>query len=158
MVSQIISGIIVAVVSFFFGYLLFVVKRKEAIRLELFRKRLNSYDNIMAFMQKIDQEIIAKNFSIDKNEKEAFVQEIYNLTLPNKHYLSKKVFNLLEPDLVECIDELPETSESLEGKCEHIKSLIQDEIGSYIITPKHVRKIVGSNKEKDPILEHYENQ
>ncbi|MFA5188198.1 MAG: hypothetical protein WC460_02455 [Patescibacteria group bacterium] len=156
MLTQIISGFIIAVVSFFFGYFLFTVQRKEAIRLELFKKRLDCYDKIMAFMQKIDQEVIANNFLIDKMENEKYVLEIYNLTLPNRHYLSEKIHDLLELDLVNLFDTLPESAGDLEQKCDQIKVLIQDEVGSYIIDTKHIKKIIGNNKKKDTILKHYE--
>jgi len=158
MISQIISGVIIALVSFFLGYFLFVVQRKEAIKLELFRKRLDCYDKIMAFMQKVDQEVIANDFLLDKTTKEKFVLEIYNLTLPNRHYLSEKVHNLLEPDLVNLFDDLPDCAGDFEQKCEHIKCLIQDEVGSYIISPKYIKKIIGDNKKNDPILRHFENE
>jgi len=150
MINQIISGAIVAIVSFFFGYLLFVVQRKEAIRLELMKKRLNSYDKIMAFMQKIDQEIISKDYILNKSEKDRFVLEIYHLTLPNMIYLSKEIYRMLELHLVDLIDALPESGDDLMNYCDEIKTSILDEVGANIITSKHIKKILGNKKKINP--------
>jgi len=158
MITQIISGIIIALVSFSLGYFLFVVQRKEAIRLELFRRRLDCYDKIMAFMEKVDQEVHDKRFLLDKTTKEKFVLEIYNLTFPNRHYLSEKVYNLLEVDLVNFFDELPDSAADLEQTCDHITLLIRDEVGSYIINPKYIKRIIGDDKKSNPDLKYYENE
>lgn len=158
MITQIISGIIIALVSFSLGYFLFVVQRKEAIRLELFRRRLDCYDKIMAFMGKVDEEVHDKRFLLDKKDKEKFILEIYNLTLPNRHYLSKKVYDLLELDLVNLFDDLPDSAGELEHKCDHIQLLIRDEVGSYIINPKYIKRIIGDNKKSNPDLKYYENE
>lgn len=129
-----------------FGYFLFVVQRKEAVRLELYKRRLESYDKIMALLQQIDQDIIAKNFSVDQSTKDRFVSQIYNLTLPNRHYLSKDVYNLLEEAMVNCIDDLPETAADLEQVSENINTIIRNEVGSYLIHPKTMRRIIGKRR------------
>lgn len=158
MLSQIISGVVIALVSFSFGYFLFAVQRKEAIRLELFRRRLDCYDKIMVFMEKVDEEVHHKNFLLDKTAKDELVLEIYNLTFPNRHYLSEKVYNLLEFDLISFLDELPNYAADLEWTCEHITLLIRDEVGSYIIDPKHIKRIIGDDKKSNPDLKYYENE
>lgn len=158
MIAQIVSGIIIALVSFSLGYFLFVVQRREAIRLELFRRRPDCYDKIMAFMEKVDQEVHDKQFLLDKTTKEKFVLEIYNLAYPNRHYLSEKVYNLLREDLVNLFDELPDSASDLEQACDHIALLIRDEVGSYIIDPKHIKRIIGDNKKSNPDLKYYENE
>lgn len=146
MILQIVTGTIVAVVSFLFGYFLFIVQRKEAIRLELYKRRLESYDRIMALLQQIDQDIITKDFDIDQSIKDKFVSEIYNLTLPNRHYLSKDVYNLLEEAMVNCIDDLPETAADLEEVSNNIIKIISNEVGSYLIHPRTMRRILGNRR------------
>lgn len=148
MISQIISGVIIALVSFSLGYFLFVVQRKEAIRLELFKRRLESYDKIMKFMQKIDQEIVSNHFILSKEQIHNYLFEIFNLTTPNMHYLSDDIYRRLEMQLADLLLELPKSAGDFEAQCEEIKLQIINEVSSYIITPKRIEKIVGKNKEK----------
>lgn len=143
MITEIISGIIVAIISFVFGYFLFLVKRKESIRLELYKKRLESYDKILSFVNKVDREIIAKDFELTKEEKNNFVEEIYSLTLPRMPYISKEISHLLEPEMVYAIDGLPDSAHILENLNERLKFDITDEIGAFLIEPKKFKKIVG---------------
>jgi hypothetical protein len=143
MLGQIISGVVIAIVSFTLGYLLFVVQRKEGIRLELFKRRLDSYDKIMKFMQKVDQEIVSKQFKISEDHIHDYLMEIYNLTTPYMHYLSEEVYYMLEMELAELILDLPNSGADFEDQCEIIKLQIIKEVSSYIISPKNIEKIVG---------------
>jgi len=151
MISQIISGVVIALVSFALGYFLFVVQRKEAIRLELFRRRLDAYDKIMKFILKLDEEVIARKFSVNKDQIEKYVSDIYNLTWPKMHYLSKEVHTMLDPQLINWFDSLPEKAGEFEWQCENIKLQILKETGGYIITPKEMEKIIGRRRKTEII-------
>ncbi len=52
--TQIVSGLVVAIISFAFGYFLFRAQSKEAVRLEVYRRRLDSYEKIIQFLDELD--------------------------------------------------------------------------------------------------------
>lgn len=146
MFLQIIAGVAVALISFSFGYLLFLGQRKELLRLELYKRKLAVYDEVMIFLQKVDRLILAKNGVIDPEQRNIMAGEVDDFTYPKRPYLSKELYYALEFELVDSIKGLPESLTELEKAVTKTSELIAKEIGSELIDPRQMRQITGQEE------------
>ena len=98
MIYQIIGGLVVLMASFFVGYFISMSQRKEGLRIELYRRKLDIYDKIMEYLQKVDKLILAKQGVIDPEQGRIMSGEIEDFTYSKRHYLSKEIYYMLEFD------------------------------------------------------------
>jgi len=148
MIYQIIGGLIVLIISFFVGYFLSMSQRKEALRVELYRRKLNIYDQVMEYLQKIDKLILVKKGVIDPEQGKIMAGEIKDLVYAKRHYLSKEIYFMLEFDLADAIKNLPDSLTDLERAVSKVAGFIQKEIGTELIDPRKIRGITGQKEEK----------
>lgn len=148
MIYQIIGGLIVLIISFFVGYFLSMSQRKEALRVELYRRKLDIYDKVMEYLQKIDKLILAKQGQIEAEQGKIMANEIKEFTYSKRHYLSKEIYFMLEFELADAIGSLPDSLTDLEKATNKIATFIQKEIGTELIASSEVMNITGQKKEE----------
>lgn len=148
MIYQIIGGLIVLIISFFVGYFLSMSQRKEALRVELYRRKLDIYDKVMEYLQKIDKLILAKQGQIEAEQGKIMANEIKEFTYSKRHYLSKEIYFMLEFELADAIGNLPDSLTDLEKATNKIATFIQKEIGTELIASSEVMNITGQKKEE----------
>lgn len=128
---QIASGVVVAVVSFGFGYFLFRSQTNEEIRLEVYRRRLNAYENIVDFLDDLDtfshqnstEEIVAR--------KDHFFKAALRLDANTRIYVPSE-FDRLMCALVDNIHGLPDSLAYLEEVHEQAHHLIEKDVGQHL--------------------------
>lgn len=148
MFTQIITGSLILVVSFLVGYFLSMSQRKEALRVELFRRKLDVYDGIMAYLQKVDKLILKKQGVIEGEQGKIMSQEVRDFAYLKRPYLSKKIYYLLEFELAEVIKKLPDSLSELEKIVQKISEFISKETGAQLIAPKEMENITGQKEEQ----------
>lgn len=148
----IVSGVIVPLLSFAFGYFLFRAQRHEEARLEVFRRRLNAYEKVSVFLQEIDTFAHQKAWDSSKPlsadliaERGSLVQNCFNLAYSVRLYLPIDVANVLENLALE-IDDLPESLATVESSVGDIGGMIDKEVGKYIDNwYVEIREIIKKN-------------
>lgn len=124
---NIISGAVVAVISFGFGYFLFRSQTNEAIRLEIYRRRLNSYQDITHFLEKIDKFSHRNSDEYILANKGKMADELLGINSA-RTYLPRAVLDLCY-GLYEDIQSLPGSLGALELCSEQIHHLIEKDVG-----------------------------
>jgi hypothetical protein len=128
MLAQILSGILVSAVSFAFGYFLFRSQTKEQIRLEVFRRRLDSYEKIIAFLDSLD-DFAHRGFL--ESKKDEFVQRVLDLQTSTAPYTPPELNEFLET-LWNDIYNLPGSLGELEETDTTIRTTIEKDIGLHL--------------------------
>jgi hypothetical protein len=128
MLAQILSGILVSAVSFAFGYFLFRSQTKEQIRLEVFRRRLDSYEKITAFLDSLD-DFAHRGFL--ETKKDEFVRRALDLQTSTAPYTPPELNAFLET-LWNDIDNLPGSLAELEETDTTITTIIEKDIGLHL--------------------------
>lgn len=128
LLSQIIPGIVVAFVSFCFGYFLFRLQRFEETKLEVFRRRLDSYEKIAAYLDRLDGFAHSGNFHL-RSERSKYVQECFTLSNIIRIYIPKEVHDELM-SLIDYIDFLPDSLWGLEQADGRLFTLMERDVGS----------------------------
>ena len=146
--SQIVVGLFVLVISFLIGYFVSMTQRKEAFRVALYKKRLDIYDEIMVYLQKLDKLVMRKRGQIEGEQARILANEIKDFTFSKRHYLSKEIYFMLEFDLADALMKLPESLTELERMMNKIFNFISREIGTELISPKEIRGITGQKVEQ----------
>lgn len=129
--TQIVSGTVVSIVSFGFGYFLFRSQRMEETKLEVFRRRLNCYEAISGFLEDLDTFGHKGVAPDDIERRKEFLMRCYKLTGTSRLYVPPEVNELLH-SLQDVIDGLPESLADLEEIDEELFSLIEKEIGCHL--------------------------
>lgn len=129
-IMQIVAGTCVALVSFSFGYLLFRLQRAEETKLEVFRRRLNSYEKIVDFLEDLDT-FSHRGHTEVPEKRQQFVWRLFKLRGSVGLYLSKKVHELLGI-LVDTISFLPGSLADLENVYEELFDEIEKEAGTHL--------------------------
>jgi hypothetical protein len=129
MLVQIISGIVVSIISFAFGYLLFRAQTKEQIKLEVYRRRLDSYEKIIAFLDSLDS--FAHREFLEENKKSELIQRVFDLQTSTAPYTPPEMNACLD-GLWHYIDKLPGSLAELEEMDEEMKTLIEKDIGLHL--------------------------
>jgi hypothetical protein len=140
MLAQILSGIFVSVISFAFGYFLFRSQTREQIRLEVYRRRLDSYEKIGAFLDSLD---VFAHRGFLKGKKDEFVQRALDLETSTAPYTPPELNGLLQ-GLWDDIDNLPGSLAELEETDTRIKTIIEKDIGLHL--PNRIME--SDNKER----------
>jgi hypothetical protein len=150
----IISGVIIPLASFAFGYFLFKSQGREEARLEVFRRRLNAYEKVSAFMEEVD--IFAHNYNYPPNssldltdKRNALVERCFGLVYSNRVYMPLKISNILEQELAFGIGDLPESLGIVEDTIDEINAIIDEEIGKYMNNWHSEMKDVLSHTDRD---------
>lgn len=128
---QVISGFIIALVSFGFGYFLFRSQTNEQIRLEVYKRRLDCYDKILSYYDDLDF-FSHRQEMFPKEEKNAFVDRAFRLHASTSAYIPPG-FDPLLRYIVDCIDGLPESLADLEDNYEKVNYLIEKDIGLRLV-------------------------
>ncbi len=128
MLAQILSGILLSAVSFAFGYFLFRSQTKEQIRLEVFRRRLDSYEKIIAFLDSLD-DFAHRGFL--ESKKDEFAQRALDLQTSTAPYTPPELHTLLEI-LWNDIDALPGSLAKSEETDTTIRTIIEKDIGLHL--------------------------
>lgn len=129
---QIISGVVVAIVSFGFGYSLFRSQSNEQIRLEVYRRRLNAFEELVKYLDDLDHfahRLSPKDFS--QSEKSDFTMRGLKISMGVSQYLTSEVSNMFE-FIVMSVWELPESLAKIEEADYEIHSLIFKDVGSHL--------------------------
>src|SRR5690242_12212816 len=93
MITQILSGILLSAVSFAFGYFLFRSQTKEQTRLEVYRRRLDTYEKIITFLDHVDT-FAHRGFV--QSRKDEFEERALNLQTSTALYTSSELHSSLE--------------------------------------------------------------
>jgi hypothetical protein len=144
MLVQILSGIVLAAVSFAFGYFLFRSQTKEQIRLEVFRRRLDTYEKIITFLDSLDTFAHREFVQSKKGE---FVQRALDLETSTVLYTPPELNSFLET-LWDDIDKLPGSLAKLEESDTSIRTIIEEDIGLHL--PNRMMEL--SKKQRDRMI------
>ncbi len=122
-----------SVISFGFGYFLFRSQTKEQMRLEIYRRKLDSYEKIICFFDELDRfaHKYDSNGFYPKDEKEKLIQYLFKLTAEVQPYVALELVNLLT-HAVHKIDFLPDSLADLEVVDTEITEIIHRETGTYV--------------------------
>ena len=127
--TQIISGIAVSIISFGFGYFLFRSQTNEQIRLEIYKKRLKSYEDIVCFLDELDS--FSHGSFIDEEEMNKFIKKAFELEARTRIYISPNIYEYIM-QIPDSINSLPESLASLEEIDENIHHLIEKDTGRHL--------------------------
>jgi hypothetical protein len=128
MLTQILSGILLSAISFAFGYFLFRSQTKEQIRLEVYRRRLDTYEKIITFLNSLDT-FAHREFV--QNKKDDFVHRALDLDTSTVLYTPPELHSFLET-LWDDIDNLPGSLAKLEESDKSIRVIIEEDIGLHL--------------------------
>lgn len=144
MLAQVLSGILLSAVSFAFGYFLFRSQTKEQIRLEVYRRRLDTYEKIITFLDSLDT-FAHRGFV--QSKKNGFVERALDLVMSTALYTSPELHTLLEV-LWDDIYNLPDSLDKLEETDTSIRTIIEEDIGLHL--PNRMMEL--SKKERDRMI------
>lgn len=142
MVAQILSGILLSAVSFAFGYFLFRSQTKEQIRLEVYRRRLDTYEKIITFLDHVDA-FAHRGFVPSK--KDEFEERAIDLGSSTALYTSPELHTLLEI-LSNDIYDLPGSLAKLEETDNSIRTVIEEDIGLHL--PNRMMELSKTQRER----------
>jgi hypothetical protein len=128
MLAQILSGILLSAISFAFGYFLFRSQTKEQIRLEVYRRRLDSYEKIITFLNSLDT-FAHREFV--QSKKDDFELRALDLLASTALYASPELHTLLEI-LWDAIYNLPGSLDELEETDTSMRTIIEEDIGLHL--------------------------
>jgi hypothetical protein len=128
MLAQILSGILLSAISFSFGYFLFRSQTKEQIRLEVYRRRLDTYEKIITFLDSLDA-FAHREFV--QSKKDGFVHRALDLITSTALYTPPELHSFLEI-LWDEIDSLPGSLAKLEESDTSIRIIIEEDIGLHL--------------------------
>ncbi len=119
---QLVSGVIVALISFILGYLLFRSQTEEQIRLEVYRRRLDSYDRITQLLEELDI-YIHDEASYSHKRTSELMYKTYEVVTLTHFYVPQEISIILNtvPDhLIEKLDERVGDLEEIKDVLTHI--------------------------------------
>ena len=144
MLAQILSGILPSAVSFAFGYFLFRSQTKEQIRLEVYRRRLDTHEKIVTFLDHVDT-FAHRGFV--QSKKDEFEKRALDLISSTALYTSPELHSSLEA-LWNDIYNLPGSLVELEETDTSIRVLIEEDIGLHL--PNRMMEL--SKKQRDRMI------
>jgi hypothetical protein len=124
--SPVVTGIVVPFLSFLLGYFLFRAQRKEELRLEVFRRRLDAYEKIMLHLQYVDKE----SHGPSPNGPSLSWKTI-ELTGNIRPYLTWEVDNLLEI-MAGVLYDLPDSLGETERLDVELSDILHKEVGAHL--------------------------
>lgn len=134
-----------SIITFFFAYFLFKFQRKEIYRAELFKRKLDFYDEIRVLMQEIDVVIHENNGKISDEDKDRLIHAVFDLGYSKFHYGSSEVRELFTT-VADSIWDLPDSLAEIEEMDQELFNLISQEVGVPLITPEQLRKVMQIKK------------
>ncbi len=144
--KEFLIAILSSMITFCFAYFLFKFQRKEIYRTELFKRKLDFYDEIRMLMQEIDVVIHKNNGHLSGEDKNRLIQAIFNLGYSKFHYGSPEVRDMFTIGLVSSISDLPDSLAEIEEIDQELFKLISEEVGTSLITPEQLKKVMQIKK------------
>ena len=142
MLAQVLSGILLSAVSFAFGYFLFRSQTKEQIRLEVYRRRLDTYEKIIAFLDHLDA---FAHRGFEQSKKDEFVERALDLETSTALYTSPELHSSLEAVWYDIYD-LPSSLDKLEETDTSIRTIIEEDIGLHL--PNRMMELSKKQRER----------
>ena len=153
----VVSGVLVPFISFAFGYFLFRAQRKEETKLEVFRRRLNTYEQVSIFLQEVDefahapQPKLLPNPMDFKEHKTSLTKKCFRLVYSSRLYLPFELADQLE-NFALMIDDLPKSLADVEGAIDDMNGIIEKHIGSYMtnwrVEVDRIRQIIYAKEDQ----------
>lgn len=148
----VITGVAVPLFSFLCGYALFRAQRREESKLEVFRRRLNAYEQILAHLETVDiathERRVYADPSISAMSPDNLAQKTFTLRHTHYIYLPLEISSLLDA-LALALADLPDSMAEVEELDGEITVAIHDEVGQHLDNwYTSILKLPKNNKEE----------